>query len=222
MHLVASLEDAAGPANPYFGSGEPIDDEAVPRPDPRLTIEPFVGHRLWALTPGTAAGDRPEHPLLRSTTRRVVWEGPDHTAACLHRSGRDRPHPTEAVPAVGCRCGLYALKRPAPPPRPWVWAVGRVSLTGRVLEGTLGYRAERGRVLGPLRLSIGGDHPTCLRPGCRRPASWMRIGPSLYLPRCDRHLRAHADRLLDVPMDDFLEAAARSLAARYGARVEGA
>ncbi|MCJ7726538.1 MAG: hypothetical protein MUP76_09165 [Acidimicrobiia bacterium] len=225
MERLQATAGAGGPGparNPYFGSGEPIDDETTPACSPALTIEPFIGHRLWRLVPGTVVGDRPEHPILRSATRGMLWEGPTVTASCPARRDRGRLHPTEAVPAQGCVCGIYALKRPAPPPRPWAWAQGPIALTGRVLEGRLGYRAERARIIGPLVLSLGGVRPTCLKPSCRRPADWVRVGPRLYLPRCTAHLQPEVDGMFNLPLDEFLRNASESFGERYGIGIEGA
>lgn len=222
LQAAAGTENPRPVRNPYFGSGEPIDDETSPSTAPALTIEPFIGHRLWRVVPGTVIGGRPEHPVLRSTTRSLNWEGPELTATCRAQTDEGRPHPTEAVPARGCVCGIYALKQPTPPPSPWVWARGPIALTGRVLEGRLGYRAERGRIIGPLRLSLGGERPTCLKPSCRRPADWVRVGPRLYLPRCEGHLHPEVNGMFNLRLEEFLHHAAESFAMRYGVGLEGA
>ena len=227
MSTVAAVEghtDRLAPRplrDPCFGNPEPIDTEAVPGAAPQFTIEPFIGHRIWRLVPGTMAGDRPEHPLLQSATRTLIWEGPTVEASCLRRRRAMGPHTGEPGPALGCACGIYALKRPQPPPRPWVWAQGRIALSGRVLEGALGYRANRGRVLGPMRMIIGAADPQCLQPMCSRPATWMRIGPRVYLPRCDAHLRPENRQITNLALDEFLRHAAVSFAERYGVEMQG-
>jgi len=207
--------------NPYSGNPGAMDTETTPGTGPQLTIEPFVGHRIWRLVPGAIAGDRPERPLRQSVARSLVWEGPTVEAACLNRRRALRPHPTEPSPALGCACGVYALKQPQPPPRPWVWAQGRITLSGRILEGSLGYRAGRGRVLGPMRLIIGAAKPQCLQPMCSRPATWMRVGPRVYLPRCDAHLRPENQQMASLPLDEFLRHATASFAERYGVEIQG-
>ena len=151
----------------------------------------------------------------------MAWEGPVVEADCLSRRRAHRPHPGEPSPALACACGVYALEQPEPPPRPWVWAQGRIALSGRVLEGTLGYRANRGRVLGPMRLIIGASHPQCLQPMCSRPATWMRVAPRPCLPRCSAHLRPANDQITDLPLDEFLWHAAASFAERYGVETQG-
>jgi hypothetical protein len=56
------------------------------------------------------------------------------------------PH---TVPGEDCSCGFYATKTLDSVPRQWGTDVilGRVQLAGKVLEYTLGYRAERARIL---------------------------------------------------------------------------
>lgn len=104
------------------------------RPDaPQLTIEVFVGHRVWRLVP------RAGEPMLASATNGDPWPGPELEAVCL--SGvllqpRDRrevpdPHPGEGCPALDCSCGVYASKTAVNPPTRRVWAAGRVRLWGK-------------------------------------------------------------------------------------------
>lgn len=63
------------------------------------------------------------------------------------RRGRQR------VPGVGCTCGIYAARDRAHLHHQWQYnrwdgvVIGEVGLAGRVIPGTLAYRAEKGRVL---------------------------------------------------------------------------
>lgn len=134
-----------------------------------IRYEPIMGWRTWALTPAVAAGQLGE-PVLRGDRGRV-WEGPVAQAVCryitetppvqlaavggpgmLGRHGGTAPHPA-------CRCGIHALKGDAieaaalwEPGGPRVG--GFVKLTGLVIEGSTGYRAQRAEMLGPLELTF--------------------------------------------------------------------
>jgi hypothetical protein len=117
-------------------------------------------------------------------------------------------------------CGIYAMKTPMQPPRPWVWAHGRVELSGKVFEGERGYRAERARVTGPLEIIAGaGPRPECLKPMCGRDAEWIRIGPTLYLPRCRDHLEPPGS-FRNVRLDEFMTMTAAAFAVRYGVTIK--
>lgn len=92
-----------------------------------LFPEAFEGWRGWSIVEGR----------LTSINQEFVWQpGQEVQAAC------DGRHP---IPKLSCSCGLYSTKS-------WrklqtngyhmFGAFGLVSLWGRVLEGTLGYRSE--------------------------------------------------------------------------------
>jgi hypothetical protein len=191
-----------------------------------LTIDPFVGYRLWRLVPAGRYGDDPGDPILTSATTNTIWEGARQIAGCRTRLpirvGRStiRPHPERPAPALDCRCGIYAMKHPMRPPRPWMWAHGAVELSGMVFEGSRGFRAGRARIIGPLEIIVGtGSRPECLKPLCPRPAEWIRIGPTLYLPRCRQHLEPPGS-FVNLPLTDFLDRVAASFAVRYGVTIK--
>ena len=120
----------------------------APLPDVQaLTDEPILGWRVWHLSvePGTGPRLRPagsgldgasEWPPMRASIARC--------GAHPLRSWRRRDHP---APDADCTCGIYASRSladfergvPAYPP-PCV--VGMVSLWGRVIEHSRGWRAE--------------------------------------------------------------------------------
>lgn len=212
------------PREQGVGGAWAIDPEGTQAPS--FTIDPFVGHRLWRVAPAGRYGNEPGDPILTSATTSTIWEGPRHVAGCRTRLplriGRStlRPHPEQPAPVLGCRCGIYAMKDPMRPPRPWMWAQGSVELSGIVFEGSRGYRAERARIVGPLEIIAGmGCRPACLKPLCPRRADWIRIGPTLYLPRCDDHLEPPGS-FTNLPLMDFLDRVAESFAVRYGVTIK--
>lgn len=180
-----------------------------------LTIESFTGHRLWRVAP--VAGE----PMLASVTTGDSWSGPTQEARChagVQLIPRERrpdsgSHPGKAAPVIDCSCGLYASKEPTSPPQRMAWAAGQVRLTGRVLEGERGYRAERAEMVGDLRLIIGmGPGPAmCTTPPCREPATRVRMGSTSYLGRCSRH--ASDESMALDQFAGFVDAAFRK---RYG------
>jgi hypothetical protein len=98
--------------------------------------------RTWGLTGGSDASDLRLLPVARVTRPWPVAE--PARAMCRRRH--------ERVPAVACRCGLYAmrgadaLRRTRDPA-----VIGTVSLWGRIVEHEHGFRAEWGY---PQRLSL--------------------------------------------------------------------
>lgn len=89
---------------------------------------PIAGVRRWAVRGGR----------LQAIVRNTVWSSPME-ARCYHRG-----------PSPGCWCGLYAVKPEAHRLLMEVWcldfAVGVVSLYGRVIEHQHGWRAQYARI----------------------------------------------------------------------------
>lgn len=195
-------------------------------PPSRLTIDPFIGYRLWRVSPGTVLGDRWDRPVLSSAIFIHHWDGPVETAVCtaLKRfAGQpDRSaHRGEQAPVPWCRCGVYAMKTPMTPSRPWIWAHGKVRLWGKVLEGDKGYRASQAQVIGPLGLWAGfGPTSTCLVPGCPHPATAVRVTQSLYIPRCEPHAVTGSEGNRMITMDALRDLTRTAFGDRYGVELE--
>jgi hypothetical protein len=114
-------------------------------------IEPITGWRTWLVV------QENKDFRLRSVVYDALWSPRNElVACCLHRtprlpwSRRSRHLP----PASGCGCGIYAAKEPEDAAaylegRSWADAhsvhrvIGTVSLWGRVVEYTRGWRASR-------------------------------------------------------------------------------
>ncbi|NND04649.1 MAG: hypothetical protein HKN91_17885 [Acidimicrobiia bacterium] len=100
--------------------------------------EPIVGYRVWNVFRDRMQGFH------------SVWREPAFSAQCT------LPDAETAAPHIvdGCECGVYAAKDPA-----WLKshfagavagprvALGRVALSGRVVEHTDGFRAQEARVI---------------------------------------------------------------------------
>ena len=168
-------------------------DAALRQPAPLLTVEAFVGHRVWRVVP------RAGEPVLASATSGDPWLRSQVEAACfaevllqpLERRALPDRHPDEVSPALDCTCGLYASKTPLAPSHRRVWAAGRVRLWGRVIEGTKGFRGQRASIIEDLDiyLGMGPGRPRCTLPPCRDAATGVWVGSTSFLSRCDRHGR---------------------------------
>jgi hypothetical protein len=182
----------------------------------QLTIEPFVGHRVWRVVPGL------QGPTLAALTNGDPWTPGDQRAEChagvllVPRERRESPgvHPDEAIPDVACTCGIYASRVPQTPPHRRVWARGLVRLWGRVIEGEKGYRASRARVEGDVEilLGMGPGRARCTNPTCREVASRIWTGSKSYLARCSPHARGRT-----ASIDEFMDSVDRSFRIAYGA-----
>lgn len=182
---------------------------------------PLVGWRAWKLgwEPGV---DTLGTPLLTSVTMTTPWPERILDARCE----RSDDHP---VPSPGCTCGVYAVKSVDLVPdyaRVGVWAVGTVSLSGRVLEATRGYRAARAVVRGALllRLACAGTWTAT----CGSPPRWVAVEAGRLVAWCDQHRRRWATMSrrrgarrppalgLHVPVDDAIPILVSRLELRYG------
>ena len=180
-----------------------------------LTIEPFIGHRVWRVLPDA------DGPVLAAAMSGDVWSDGDQAAEChsgvmlvpRYRRPRVDAHPGEAIPALACTCGIYASLEPMAPPHRRVWARGRVRLWGRVIEGEKGFRASRARVADDLEilLGMGPGETRCTSPACRAAADRIWQGSTSFLSRC----RAHDDGR-GVTVGEFIESVDRSVRRRYG------
>jgi hypothetical protein len=117
---------------------------------PSTTIEPIVGWRVWHVDPSPGGvrllswSERAEWPL----SRRMV-------AACRRLHGLLPLSTAHEAPRLGHACGIYAfrdredaerlLEQLGPVGKPagrLAAAIGRVSLWGRVIENTGGWRSQ--------------------------------------------------------------------------------
>lgn len=117
----------------------------------KLYIEPFVAWRAWQVCPDFR---------LRSTGFTVgksVWAYPSDqykAGLCNDRNGRSvQSGGTHDAPKFDCRCGLYCVKRAedvsrhAGVPKPGgSIVVGQISISGRIIVATEGYRAQYARI----------------------------------------------------------------------------
>lgn len=99
---------------------------------------PITGYRLWEFAPDG----------LRGATGHV-WSTPDLVASCpAARRHDDLPHTDHLCSSIGHGCGIYAVRDPdrlGRLGRPG-FLLGRVELSGKVVEHDHGYRAGRARV----------------------------------------------------------------------------
>jgi hypothetical protein len=177
--------------------------------------EPIVGYRAWRIRI-EARRSRNWVPVLTSLTAGTDWLTADLVATCDGRLGRRRHPPGTRLPALDCSCGIYALSMPGGATgagHPMV-ATGRVLLTGRVIEGRRGYRAERGRITGPLSVTLRCAHARCVD----EPVFATRV---LGAPRpvclCHLTLEPRVERV--ATLDEFGRALCSRLELRYGVEV---
>ena len=115
---------------------------------PETSIEPILGWRIWHVISGRGG------PRLCSWAQFVDWPaGERMEAGCRGRLGLGWRNDHEA-PDRGHKCGIYALRdrlevarmlrelEQGAPWKPRPAAIGRVSLWGRVIENTGGWRAQ--------------------------------------------------------------------------------
>ena len=108
---------------------------------------PIEAFRGWIVDTTSRGGSPVGEPLLRSVTRSTMWQSAELTATC--EVGGHSP------PVEDCTCGIYAVKTGidvSAYARQRSWVSGPVALSGKVIEGEIGYRAARARILGPLTL----------------------------------------------------------------------
>jgi hypothetical protein len=95
---------------------------------------------------------------LSSPVQYTLWPPGDWLRATCRLDPEHRP------PEEGCRCGIYAVAdanrareyvREAP-----LTVLAQVGLAGKVIPGTVGWRAERARVVALTRTGVGlSDYP---------------------------------------------------------------
>lgn len=160
-----------------------------PFKNPKRRQDPFLAWKLVTIQgPGYAYLLKMGSNLFSlKTTGEFLIRGsvgpykPDATAQCVngteHRGG--------TVPSWNCTCGFWALKKPIELSKTHGRggnALARVELFGKVIEGRLGYRASRQRVL-----SITYDWQ-CVFNSCEKMAEvFVSSDIDAVLPHCLTH-----------------------------------
>lgn len=178
-----------------------------------VSTEVPVGWRFWKVAPD---GADQFSPLLRSVTVDSVWTARRVVAACLVSGSQLESRVHDRTPDLSCSCGIYALKEPLMPmyAAGGVWAAGQVALSGKVLEGRRGYRAEQAEIVGTIRVAAACDHRRTRGPCAGRVV--MAATPAGYQAACrgHRHLLEEAFAVIDL-----MQLQAR-LELRYGVEVD--
>lgn len=214
---------------------------------PSLTIEPIFGWRSWEVTP-RRPGEPGPRAVLRGQWG-VAWAGSHHRAGCLRRGARTRTflgrHGTATrsgndhePPALSCRCGVYAYRTravaqhdgdgpawwapgriPASPQGPR--ALGRIALTGIVLEGRRGYRAQRAVIAGALEIELActGVPDDGEAPCGAAAVAVVRRDAISYRAVCARHVEQLFGLGRPVDVEAWLAAVVPALSARYEVEV---
>src|SRR5262245_13791446 len=119
-----------------------------------LRLGEVVAWRAWQVI--ASHGDR--LPYLRSVSHSsTVWHPGHWTLATCGQRGHSCPRSSDGrVPGESCSCGMYAARDRAhlvsmgyADDRGHVEApvvIGEVALAGKVIPGTQGWRAEKGRI----------------------------------------------------------------------------
>lgn len=158
-----------------------------------LSLEEVEGWRAWSVV------ERDGAYVLSSLTRAEAWEpGRPFTATCS-RNQHD-------APAARCSCGVYAASDPnelAGLGRIAGAAIGQVSLWGRLVEHSRGYRAEAAY---PTR--IGLVCVSCLSEGRGERATAVErdtSGDRVRLrPLCDLHAEGSSSVVAARPVESAL------------------
>lgn len=165
-------------------------ETAVPEHALADGLEPVLAWRVWRVAL-VRTGWRRREPILRAVSDDEAWlPGEPKRARC-----RTRPH---TAPAQDCRCGLYGMIEPAPPPyglpSGGFIAVGRVAFWGDVVIHPDGCRAAFG-----YPQLLGFFCMRCLEERRAEPAVIV-VPDSPYGPLCSRHRGR-----LGMPVEPILE-----------------
>lgn len=140
---------------------DPVESEPTTPADPwdgPIAIPDFsevmVGWRAWGVDPDTPAGTP---PLLQSVTYgHHIWQPREAIeATCARHNSSGVKYADHEVPVEDCTCGLYSAKTYEhlqsmryheydADKRGLYHVVGSVSLWGKVIEGSQGWRAQFG------------------------------------------------------------------------------
>jgi len=192
----------------------------------QLAILPLIAWRVWAITTSEPWEGVPG-PVLRGAWGHP-WPGPELEARCLNPPvrksvfsaflfGREKRAHQSPAPFLSCDCGIYARK-PGDSDDLWVvriahlpMAGGFIEMSGVVIEGSKGFRAQRARLVGPVEVWV-----PCA--DCRSPATEIFIRDHLFRGRCNRHAAG------DVPgmaRDEWMDYVVPALGRRYRVPVVG-
>lgn len=87
------------------------------------------------------------------TTYIRAAQSPTSPGGMVTQSRSFTPSPCSRAPGLRCKCGVWGLKKPNTFDETGSWlfnnsVFGIVELSGRIIEGALGYRAQKARVAG--------------------------------------------------------------------------
>lgn len=187
---------------------------APPLRPPDLFGDDSVVWRRWRVVP-----DPLGIPLLTGLLG-FPWRDRVLEARCLAidpslQGGRYSGRYHRAVPALGCTCGIYAMRgdldsTALPGPRRGEPVVeGFIRLSGRSIEDPSGVRAERAEVVGPLMVRVG-ERSLVDR--------WMSRHASRLVSGGDRY-RVVRRRGIQTDLQDLIRPLADGLSQRYGCAV---
>lgn len=195
-----------------------------------LTITPIVAWRRWVVSQrrhwegGTGV-------VLRGAWGRA-WTDTTLAAQCLGppvrpdmsmgrfldsmESGRHATPP----PDPDCTCGIYAEKIDTVVPtqnprlvrRPTVG--GFVELTGRVIEGSRGYRAGEAKIIGPLELHVPCAGETTTSGSCPNSATVILHRDRDPVGACEEHVKIGSG-VEPIAVDDWVDQVIPRLEATY-------
>jgi len=183
--------------------GEVVPDE--------FRTEPIRGYRYWSIV--VSEGQL----ALKSLHAAVIWEA-ENTAVCIKPKtpAAALPHKGKA-PDPECTCGFYA-ENPDHPLKEWqtqtrgrASASGSISMSGRVIICTMGYKAERVAIESPVVVSAKCQTDCDERPTRIVIPSFSGRSYSAY---CDTHVPDHEPDVT-VDADVWLKHAVDDLSARY-------
>lgn len=160
-----------------IGTIDPALQVARPGSDAGDGSDPLLAWRVWRVG-FRRTGIRKAEPFLRAITDDEAWTPREPKRATCRVY-------THTAPAKECRCGVYGMAEPAPPPyglpSAGFIAVGRVALWGAIEADADRYRATLGY---PQR--IGFFCTRCLEDRRAVPAVVV-VADSPYGPLCYRH-----------------------------------
>ena len=122
------------------------------------------GYRSWLVTDDRSRVDEigldGDLRLLSMTYTNYRWLPGLQHATCAHNLLPDDAPPHESAPSVGCECGFYAHHEGFPSNYP-AYVEGSIKVTGRVILGTRGFRAEKAEIEALCIGSLARRAPNC-------------------------------------------------------------